>query len=162
MKHETYTKSWQFLREMKQIFSVDDAWMNKSRYFNAELKPDPELFVSECADEVRVLLKTASSDSERWKTERTPYLREIMNCISPDSNDEKIVFMKGTQISGTECGNNWIRYLIDTTPRLMLIVQPAIEMAKRWSKGRLTSLIQDSPNFRSKIKDQRSAILRLS
>jgi phage terminase large subunit GpA-like protein len=79
-----------------------------------------------------------------------------MDCLSPYSNYEKVVFMKGAQIGGTECGNNWIGYIIDKAPGPMLVVQPTVEMGKRWSKGRLAPLIEDSPNLRDKVKDPRS------
>jgi phage terminase large subunit GpA-like protein len=124
--------------------------------FNTGLRPDPELLVSEWADEFRVLSKTSSSEPGPWRTGRTPYLREIMDCLSPYSNYEKIVFMKGAQIGGTECGNNWVGYVIDKAPGPMLVVQPTVEMGKRWSKGRLAPLIEDSPNLRGKVKDPRS------
>lgn len=124
--------------------------------FNAGLRPDPMLLVSEWSDEFRVLSKTASSEPGRWRTDRTPYLKEIMDCLSPYSNYEKVVFMKGAQIGGTECGNNWIGYVIDKAPGPMLVVQPTVEMGKRWSKGRLAPLIEDSPILRDKVKDPRS------
>jgi phage terminase large subunit GpA-like protein len=49
------------------------------------LKPDPLLTVSEWADSYRVLSQRASSEPGRWRTERTPYLKEIMDCLSPSS-----------------------------------------------------------------------------
>jgi phage terminase large subunit GpA-like protein len=36
-----------------------------------------------------------------------------MDALSPSSPVEKVVFMKGSQIGGTEAGNNWIGYIID-------------------------------------------------
>jgi phage terminase large subunit GpA-like protein len=66
---------------------------------------------------------------------------------------ENLKFMKGAQIGGTECGNNWIGYVIDKAPGPMLVVQPTVEMGKRWSKGRLAPLIEDSPSLRDKVKD---------
>lgn len=38
----------------------------------------------------------------------------------------------------------------------MLVVQPTVEMGKRWSKGRLAPLIEDTPCLRNKVKDPRS------
>jgi Phage terminase large subunit (GpA) len=69
------------------------------------LKPDPLLTVSEWADRYRVLSQRASSEPGRWRTERTPYLREIMDCLSPASPVQRVALMKGAQIGGTECGN---------------------------------------------------------
>ncbi|MFP3022285.1 MAG: phage terminase large subunit family protein, partial [Wolbachia sp.] len=85
-----------------------------------------------------------------------PYLKEIMDSLSPSSPAEKVVFMKGAQIGGTEAGNNWIGYIIDQTPGPMLVVQPTVEMGKRWSKGRFAPLIESTPCLKSKVKDPRS------
>lgn len=127
-----------------------------SAAFYAGLKPDPLLKVSEWANEYRVLSQTASSEPGKWRTERTPYLKEVMDSLSPSSKVEKVVFMKGAQIGGTEAGNNWIGYVIDQTPGPMLVVQPTVEMGKRWSKGRFAPLIDSTPCLKSKVKDPRS------
>ena len=76
---------------------------------------------------------------------RTPYLREIMDCLSPSSPIERMVFMKGAQIGGTECGNNWIGYVIHQAPGPMMAMQPTVEMAKRNSKQRVDPLRTPSP-----------------
>jgi phage terminase large subunit GpA-like protein len=124
--------------------------------FYTGLKPDPLLKVSEWADEYRVLSPTAASEPGRWRTERTPYLKEIMDSLSPSSPVEKVIFMKGAQIGGTEAGNNWIGYIVDQTPGPMLVVQPTVEMGKRWSKGRFAPLIDSTPCLKDKVKDPRS------
>ena len=64
------------------------------------LTPDPLLTVSEWADRYRVLSQRASSEPGRWRTERTPYLKEIMDCLSPSSPFQRVVFMKGSQVGG--------------------------------------------------------------
>ncbi|MDD3028830.1 MAG: phage terminase large subunit family protein [Alphaproteobacteria bacterium] len=120
------------------------------------LRPDPRLKVSEWADANRFLSQTASGEPGPWRTERTPYLREIMDCLSPSSPVEKVVFMKGAQIGGTEAGNNWIGYVIHHAPGPMLAVQPTVEMAKRWSKQRVSALIDSTPVLRDKVKEART------
>jgi phage terminase large subunit GpA-like protein len=135
---------------------MDNGNLIYSRSINAGLRPDPFLLVSQWADEYRILSQTASAEPGRFRTSRTPYLKEIMDCLSPTSPTEEVVFMKGAQIGGTECGNNWIGYVIDQAPGPMLVVQPTVEMAKRWSKGRLAPLIEDTPTLRDKVKDPRS------
>jgi len=126
------------------------------REFNKGLRPDSIMSVSEWADANRVLSQTASSEPGKFRTLRTPYLKEIMDALSPTSPYEKVVFMKGAQIGGTEAGNNWIGYIIDQAPGPMLVVQPTVEMGKRWSKGRLAPLIEDTLCLRDKVKDPRS------
>jgi phage terminase large subunit GpA-like protein len=124
--------------------------------YHAGLRPDSILLVSDWADANRILSQTASSEPGKFRTERTPYLKEIMDALSPSSPIEKVVFMKGSQIGGTEAGNNWIGYIIDQAPGPMLVVQPTVEMGKRWSKGRLAPLIEDTICLRGKVKDPRS------
>ena len=124
--------------------------------YNRGLKPDSVLSVSEWADNNRILSQTASSEPGKFRTSRTPYLKDIMDALSPYSQYEKVVFMKGAQIGGTEAGNNWIGYIISQAPGPLLVVQPTVEMGKRWSKGRLAPLIDDTPCLRDKVKDPRS------
>lgn len=124
--------------------------------FKSGLKPDPKLTVSEWSDKYRVLSQTASAEPGRWRTDRTPYLREIMDCLSPSSPVEKVVFMKGVQCGASEAGCNWLGYIIDQAPGPTLMVQPTVEMAKRFSKGRIAPMIEDTLRIKEKVKDARS------
>ncbi|MDP6833337.1 MAG: phage terminase large subunit family protein, partial [Alphaproteobacteria bacterium] len=63
--------------------------------FDHGLRPDPLLTVSEWADVHRRLSGKAASEPGPWRTSRTPYLREIMDCLSPASSVERVVVMKG-------------------------------------------------------------------
>jgi phage terminase large subunit GpA-like protein len=122
----------------------------------AGARPDPRLLVSEWADEHRVLTTRSSPEPGVWRTSRTPFLKDIMDSLSPTSPWERTVFMKGSQIGATECGNNWIGYIIHLAPGPMLVVQPTESMAKRNSKQRIGPLIQDSPILRSLVRASRS------
>jgi phage terminase large subunit GpA-like protein len=124
--------------------------------FRRGLKPDPLLTVSQWADQHRRLSTKSASEPGPWRTSRTPYLREIMDCLSPRSPVERVVFMKGSQLGATECGNNWIGYVIHHAPGPMLSVLPTVEMAKRTSKQRLEPLIDESPALRERIKPPRA------
>src|SRR5215831_34213 len=75
----------------------DEVYGNAAR---AGARPDPLLTVSEWADRYRMLSQRASGEPGPWRTDRTPYLREIMDCLSPSSPIERVVFMKGAQIGG--------------------------------------------------------------
>ena len=90
----------------------------------------------------RIRMGRAASDAldqgigrARWRTSRTPYLREIMDCLSPASPVERVVLMKGAQVGGTGTGGlNWIGYAIHHAPGPMMAVWPTTEMAQRNSK----------------------------
>lgn len=123
--------------------------------FLAGLKPDPLLTVSQWSDEHRHLSQKAASEPGRWRTSRTPYLKEIMDCLSPSSPVQRVVFMKGAQVGGTEAGNNWLGYVIHHAPGPMLMVQPTVDMAKKLSKQRLAPMIDESPVLRDRIAPSR-------
>ena len=53
--------------------------------FYAGLKPDVRLTVSEWADQKRILPAKAAKEAGHWRTSRTPYLKEIMDALSPSS-----------------------------------------------------------------------------
>jgi phage terminase large subunit GpA-like protein len=125
------------------------------RAWRGGLTPDPLLTVSEWADRYRVLSRRASSEPGRWRTARTPYLKEIMDCLSPSSAFQRVVFMKGSQVGGSECGNNWIAYVIHQAPGPMMAVAPTVELAKRNSKQRLDPLIEESEVLRERVKERR-------
>ena len=120
------------------------------------LRPEQALTVSEWADKHRRLSSKASAEPGPWRTNRTPYLREPMDCLSSTSSVQRVVMMFAAQTGKTEAGANWLGYVIDHAPGPMLLVQPTVEMAKRLSKQRLESLITETPVLAEKIAPSRS------
>ena len=127
-----------------------------ARAFAAGLAPEQPLSVSAWADDHRFLSSTASAEPGRWRTDRAPYLREIMDALSPASSTERVVVMSGAQIGKTECGNNWIGYVIHRCPGPMLMVQPTVEIAKRVSKQRIAPMIEATPVLRERVAESRA------
>lgn len=120
------------------------------------LEPEPVLTVSEWADEFREMSGRGSSQPGRWRTDRTPYLRDIMDALSPTHAARRVVFMKGTQIGATEAGNNWIAYTIHRNPGPVLMVQPTGDNAKKISKQRVAPMIDSTPVLRERVLPSRS------
>lgn len=114
-------------------------------------QPDPQLTVSEWADAHRWLSSVSSAESGPWKTTRTPYLREVMDCLSATSPVVSVVFCKGAQVGGTECGNNWIGYVISHAPGPMLCLMPTDKTAEGNVRTRIDPLIDSSPEVRAKV-----------
>ena len=137
------------LEEYEGALDIERAWREG-------LVPDPLLSVSEWSDRHRMLSSKASSEPGRWRTSRTPYLKEIMDCLSPTSPVERVVFMKAAQLGATEMGSNWIGYVIHHAPGPMMAVWPTVEMAKRNSKQRIDPLIEESPILKELIAPARS------
>ena len=126
------------------------------RAWREGLLPDPLLTVSEWSDRHRMLSSKASAEPGRWRTSRTPYLKAIMDCLSPTSPVERVVFMKAAQLGATEMGSNWIGYVIHHAPGPMMAVWPTVEMAKRNSKQRIDPLIEESAALVELIAPARS------
>ena len=126
------------------------------RAWGEGLAPDPELTVSEWADRHRVLSSRASAEPGRYRTDRTPAMRAVMDALSPSHPAERIVFMKAAQVGATEAGNNWIGYVIDQVPGPMLAVQPTVELAKRNSRQRIDPLIEESLRLRERVQPARA------
>jgi len=127
-----------------------------SKGFFDGLKPEPRLTVSEWSDKFRFLAPTSSAEPGPYRTERTPYLKEIQDKLSATDPVQEIVFIKGAQVGATEAGFNWLGYIIDVAPAPTLLVQPTDTMSKRNSKMRLEPMIEATPRLREKIKPARS------
>ena len=126
------------------------------RSWGSGLQPDANLTVSEWADRHRWLSSRASAEPGRYRTARTPYMREIMDALSPASPVQRVVFMKAAQVGATEAGNCFIGFVMHHAPGPMLAVQPTVELAKRNSRQRIDPLIEESPELRERVKPARS------
>lgn len=135
---------------------MNDGALTYRQAFTAGLTPDPDHTVSTWADAHRMLSQKASAEPGHWRTERTPYLREIMDEMSPSSPAQRVVFMAGAQVGKSETGNNWLGFIIHHAPGPMLLVQPTVDTAKRYSKQRLAPMIDETPILRERIADNKS------
>jgi phage terminase large subunit GpA-like protein len=140
---------------MQTEHTFDGAAEIQAAWFEG-LMPDALLTVSEWADAHRMLSSRASAEPGKWRTSRTPYLRQIMDCLSPHSAVERVVFQKAAQIGGTEAGNNWLGYIIAHCPGPAMAVSPTVDMAKRSSKQRIDALISESPVLAELVSPARS------
>lgn len=111
------------------------------RIFASAIRPNAPLTVSAWADKYRRLTAKGASEPGPWRTSRVPFLREIMDCLSSQHTAKEVIFVKSTQVGGTEVGLNWIGYVMDHAPGPMLAVLPTVEVGMRWSKQRLASMI---------------------
>lgn len=119
--------------------------------FCATFQPIPTLTVSEWAAKYRVLPKSGSSSPGPWRNERTPFLVEIMDVLSPSYPCREVVFAKGSQIGASESGLNWIMYQIDVSPGPMLAVQPTNKAVERWSKQRVGPSLRQCEKISNKV-----------
>ena len=126
------------------------------RAWSRGMMPDPDLTVSEWSGTHRWLSSRASAEPGRYRVDRTPYMREIMDALSPGDPAQRVVFMKAAQVGATEAGNNWIGFVIHHAPGPMLAVQPTVELAKRNSRQRIDPLIEESPALKDRVRPARA------
>jgi phage terminase large subunit GpA-like protein len=111
--------------------------------FKKYFRPIEELTISEWADKYRIL-PSGSSESGRWRTSRTPYLKEIMDELSPQSKVQKCVVIKATQLGFSELGNNVIGYFTHHDPRTIGMWLPTEGMVERHAKKKIWRMIEDT------------------
>ena len=106
------------------------------------LKPIKKLSVSDWADKYRMLPQT-SAEPGRWRTSRTPYLREFQNAFT-EVGVKKIVGMFSAQSGKSEAVNNVIGRYAMLDPCTILMIQPTLELAEKYSKTRIMPMITDT------------------
>ena len=122
-----------------------DAMQLFDRAFDEGLMPADPMTVAQWADTHRVLSTKGSAEPGPWRTDRTPYLREPMECLSPSSPWRRVVLMFGSQMGKTEVVLNWLGAIIHLWPAPTLLVQPTLDMAKRLNRQRLEPLLRETP-----------------
>lgn len=115
------------------------------------LQPPPTLTLSEWADNYRMLSAESSAEPGRWKTDKAPYQKEIMDAIG-DPHVRKVVIMSCAQIGKTDAFIlNTIGYYMSYAPAPILVMQPTLEMGQTFSKDRLAPMIRDTPALTDKV-----------
>ena len=133
-----------------------DAQQRVDQVLREYAKLPDQIDVSTWSQQSIVLSAKDSAEPGPYRVERTPYAREPMDCLSQHGSVEEVVLMWGAQTGKTRIGSNWLGYLVDTNPGPVMIVQPTIDMAKRYSRQRLAPMIEESPTLRTKVRENRS------
>ena len=120
----------------------------------AAIRPPPSLTVTQWAEANRVLTRETSSEPGPWRTSRTPYLAAIMDALSERHPAQVVVVIAGSQTGKSECGNNWIGYVIDAVGGPMMMVQPSEPVAKKYVQQRLSSVFS-TPCVAQKLAQKR-------
>jgi phage terminase large subunit GpA-like protein len=128
---------------------VDEAWAKA-------WLPPPSLRVSEWAKEHRKLPEESSPEPGDWDNDRNPHLVEIMDCLSTDHPCERVVFMKSTQVGGTEVLLNALGYYMCHEPGPIMLLVPGIDLAERHSKQRIAPSIAASEEWSRVVPPARS------
>jgi len=123
--------------------------------FEAGLTPDPLQTVDQWADQ-HVMLPSFVAEAGKYRTSRTPFWREVYQCLSPSHPCHEVVVMKSHQIGATTVGVNWLGYTIDRAPAASMVVEPTVDLAKKFSKQKLQPMIDLTPCLKGKVREART------
>jgi len=124
--------------------------------FERGIEPDPLELLSDWADANMELPTGLSSEPGPWRTKRTPYLREILDHLSPSCATEEVIVMKGTQLGLTTAAVIWAGHIIHRAPGPILFVEPTVDVAKKLSKQRIQLMLERVKVLRGLVKESRA------
>lgn len=116
----------------------------------------PKLTIDKFADRDRVLSTKESALDGRWKTSRTPYLKEPMQCLSPSHPCQTVVLMGASQGGKTEIMVNSDGFTIAKDPCSFANIFPNATLFSDFSVQRLKSMINNTPSVREKMISENS------
>ncbi|MGG1391945.1 phage terminase large subunit family protein [Brevibacillus brevis] len=119
------------------------------------VSPPTDLTITEWADAYRYLSAESAAEAGKYRSDRAPYQKGMMNAVS-DPEVEEVVFMMGSQVGKTLSQENIIGYYIDQDPSPMMLVVPTLDMGKSFSKDRLSTMIRDTPVLTKKVADSKA------
>lgn len=124
------------------------------------LRPPEDISVSEWAEKSRVLDIRSSAMPGKWRNNVTPYIQEIMD-TSNDFEVEETIFVKPTQVGGTEALLNKLGYAISQDPGPAMIVYPTDMLGDSTSENRIIPMIENSPEVNKHYRERMSSKMEL-
>ena len=120
------------------------------------LTPPEDITVSQWAEEHRILGIRSAAMPGHWRNSITPYLVEIMDTLN-DFEVVETIFVKPSQIGGTEALLNRLAYTIAQDPGPALLVYPTDELGDSVGENRIVPMIEDCPELAKHYNERESS-----
>jgi phage terminase large subunit GpA-like protein len=114
--------------------------------------PEGSLTVSGWAETYRYVSAERSANAGKWSNSLVPFLVGVMDAVSNPFID-KVVFMKSSQIAGTEFLNNVLGYFIHIDPSPIMYLAENELKANAWMKECFAPMVRDTPVLRELVAD---------
>ncbi len=124
------------------------------------LKPPEKMNMSDWAEKFRILDTKSSAIPGPWRNSVTPYLIGIMDEFN-NVQTEEIIFVKPTQVGGTEVLQNALGYFVMQDPAPCMVVYPSQDLAQHVSENRLQKMFEVSKPMAEKFFPNKSEMLEL-
>jgi phage terminase large subunit GpA-like protein len=117
--------------------ATSSSWLDGT---GAALRPPPRLSLSEWADQHYRLSAESSAQPGKWRSR--PYQKGILDAIT-DPAVERVSVMKSARVGYTLCINAAIAYHMHHDPCSIMVVQPTVDGAKKYSKEFIAPMLRD-------------------
>lgn len=151
----------------------NELYANAEKFFGSILdklravaRPDQPSSIWEWADRYRILPATGSVAPGPYESSKTPYIRDVLDCLHPSSPVERVVVMKSVQLGFTEAFHNLLGYLIDSgNGGPIMLVMPTVDVVSRNIIQKIQPMIDSTPSLREKFstlsaKDSNSRLFK--
>lgn len=124
--------------------------------FCAGLKPDPPLWIDEWSEaEMVIPADTGARLPGRYRLDTTPFARDVLRALSPESPVKRVVAKVASQLWKTQVGINFICASIARAPANILALEPTQTLTRRLA-SRIDKTIAAVPALRERVAAPRS------
>src|SRR5262249_2250776 len=120
------------------------------------LLPDERVSICDWIEDTIILSEGETNSPGPYRFRRVPYLREVMEALSPDSPVQRVVAMKGGQLGWTIGSAAHISFLICNAPRTSLFVPSTLHLAKRPSRRKFGPIFEKTDALRTRVREAKS------
>lgn len=104
------------------------------------------------------MLPSTSSEPGRFKVDRTPFMRDIMNAFT-DDKVHRVIAMTSSQVGKSTALNCVVARYAHLDPCTIMLIQPTQELAEKYSKTRIVPMIEDSKVLKPLFNNRNQTIL---
>jgi phage terminase large subunit GpA-like protein len=125
--------------------------IRNSNKFKSVISPRPRLSIPEWVEKYRVL-GPPSEEQGPMRMDRTPYLRPVLDALSPKSKIQKVVFMKPAQIAGTEAALSVAGFYTSYRPSSVMLVMADEDTAQYMMRERIVKMFRNSRGLKRLVQ----------
>lgn len=114
------------------------------------LELPPRLTISQWSDAHRYIAAGTGPEPGRWRSDRTPYVREPMDAFN-DPDVTYVVLKWSSQVAKTEVLMNTTAYYICQDPAPQMFILPDLQLADSFSRSRFGPTINATPQLVERI-----------
>ena len=116
------------------------------------LRPPPPLKPSVWAAK-NLVLTDGERAGQTWDPATTPYLIQILDCLSPDHPSTMVTLRKSQQVGASVVAIAWVLYLVDRHPANIMIGLPGVDALRDFNAQKIQPAI-DAWQRRMKVPDR--------